>query len=568
MTELPGNTENTDHQDHPHKADDGGTSGKRQRQGSGGRRAHWARGVAGVATGVVLLGGAGSMVAWSIVAVPGGAAIQLPVPTAAVPPGEFSAVCAAPPRLLDGEVDGVDPNFSPVSETAESSIGAMVLSDLGGALPGSSLSPLAGGESLVTIAGDTAESGDSAAPEVSNEDGLTNRTAGVVRGQQIEGPTVLRAQAVGGQQATAGASLTYAATDGDLRGLASANCQSPGSDFWVLGASTTVGSTAVLNLHNPSLTPATVNLDLHGADGPIEAPGGQGILLPPGESQSIVLAGFAANQEQLAVRVLSDGGSITGVIQQSVLRGLTPGGVELIQPGAAASSTQFVSGIQVQDQDTAQAIQEQDGYASASPSLQVVVPGGTDAVLDIRLYGPDGEVELPGGGVVTAVAGGIASIPLDSLPAGNYAAAISSDVLVAAAAKVSRGSEPEEPVDLAVAPSTGRLGSEHVAVLPENVDSSFVFSAPSGRSEVQLTPVAGDGTLGEAKVFSIAGGTAVSVPSADLGDGVVSVLIAATGDPAYGAQVQSLDGDTPGISITPIAPGSAGQQSVAVNLGY
>jgi hypothetical protein len=48
----------------------------------------------------------------------------------------------------------------------------------------------------------------------------------------------------------------------------------------------------------------------------------------------------------------------------------------------------------------------------------------------------------------------------------------------------------------------------------------------------------------------------------------LAALIGVSGDPAYGAQVATLDGDTPGISVSPIPAGSAGQQSVAVNIGF
>lgn len=497
----------------------------------------------------------------------GNAAEQLAVPTAAVPAGEFSGVCPEPLRLLEGTVEGGDPAFSPVSETAENRVSAVVLSDLAGTVPGSSVTSLSGGEPVAVIAEPVPES-DEAEPQVSNEDGLTNRIAGVVRGEAVESATVLRAQAVGEQKAAAGAGFSYTATDGDLAGLAIANCQVPSNDFWLVGASTTVGATAVLKLHNPSVSPATVNLELHGSQGVIDAPGGRGILIAPGGSESIVLAGLAANDENIAIRVRSDGGRVSGFVQQSVLRGLTPGGVDLLQASAPSASTQAVPGIQIQAADVTNEIFAQEGYANAAPSLQVAVPGGTDAVLDVRIFGPNGEVELPGEGVVTAVAGAVTAIPLDSLPEGNYAAIVSSDVLISASARVTQGTAPDEALDLALVPSATRLGSQHVSVLPTGAQTAFVFSAPTGRAEVRITPVTGDGVLGEERVFDVAGGTTVTVPAADLGDGAVSALIGVSGDPVYGSQVATPDNDAPGISVSPIPPGSAGQQSVAVNIGF
>ena len=527
----------------------------------------WVRSAAGIATGVVLVSATGALAGVSIVEKIDGAAGAFPVPTAAVPAGQYSAVCPEPLRLLEGTVEGGDPEYSPVSKTARNRVSAMVLSDLGGTVPGSAITPLGGGDPLAVIADQVPES-EQADPQVSNEDGLTNRTAGVASGQEVEGASVLNAQALGEQRATAGSVFTYTATDGDLAGLAVAHCQVPSNDFWLAGAVTTVGATAVLNLHNPSQSPATVDLDLYGSKGVIDAPGGRGIVIAPGESESIVVAGLAANEENVAVRVRSNGGRVTGYIQQSVLRGLTPGGVDLIQASAPSAGSQVIPGIQIQAPDVTDTIVAQEGYAGAAPSLQVAVPGGTDAVLDVRVFGPNGEVELPGGGVVTAAAGSVTAVPLESLPEGNYSAVISSDVLISASARVVRCSEPKEPLDVAHVASAGRLGSQHVSVLPTGADAAFVFSAPTGRAEVRLTPVTAEGALGEEQVFDVAGGTTVTVPAADLGKGTVAALIGVSGDPAYGAQVATLDGDTPGISVSPIPAGSAGQQSVAVNIGF
>ncbi|MBG6191894.1 hypothetical protein IWX64_002863 [Arthrobacter sp. CAN_A212] len=520
----------------------------------------------GIGASVILLGACGALV----VGISGleltGAAAQFPIPVAEVPAGEYTGICPGPPRLIASGAALTDPEFSPESETASSAVSALVLSSLGSVLPGSDLTALGAQDPLATIA--SSESGEDPVPEsVTDEDGLTNRTAGVLADQPVDEMSVFSAQPVGNLPATAGAVMSYRATDGDLGGLALAHCTPPRSDFWIVGASTTVGATAVLTLSNPSGTPATVDLGLYGAAGPIEAGGSRGLLIAPGATESIVLAGLATNQDQLAVRVLSDGGRVTGHIQQSLLRELTPGGVELLQPAAPAASTQVISGVRVQDEDITDEITDQDGYETATPGLQVVVPGSTDAVVNVRVYGASGEVELPDGGVATAAAGTVTSVALDSLPAGDYTVEVTADVLISATARVSRGTEAEEPVDFAFAPSGTRLGSTQVAVFPAGSRAALTFGAPTGRSEAQLTPVDEDGILLEEQTVSIAGGTTVTVAAADLGEDVVAVLIAASGDPVYGAQVHQIDSE-PGISVTPLPPGSCGQPNVAVNLGY
>ncbi|MEC5200126.1 hypothetical protein RCH21_002369 [Arthrobacter sp. PL16] len=525
---------------------------------------------AGAATGIVLLAATAAIASGAVTdALAGPPAAALTVPAAAVPAGDYSAVCPSTPRLIEAAVEGADPQFSPASSTARTTVSSVVLSDLSATLTGSGLLPVGGGEPLSVTQPFVPESSLAAdAPASSGEDGLTNRIAGVSRGVRLDAPSMFRAQPQGGVTPVAAAMTTYTATDGDLRGLAATGCQVPSNDFWLLGASTTVGQSSILILTNPTGTPATVTLELQGQDGPIEAAGLRGQLVAPGETRRIVLAGLAGNQDHVAVRVRSDGGRITGVVQQSVLRGLTPGGVELLSPSAPAGVTQVVPGVVIQDPATARRVREQEGYGTAAPELQVLVPGSSDAVLDIKVYGPDGEVDLPDGGVATAPAGSVTAVPLAFLPEGNYTVAVTSDVSVVAAARVTRGIDDGEPVDLAGAPSAVRLGSDHAMALAEGVDSALVLGAPTGRGEVTLTPVAADGVLGEPVVIGIAGGTSVTVPSTSLGRSAAAVVINATGDPVYGAQTMTLPGAGAGISVASVAAGATGPQSIPVELGY
>jgi hypothetical protein len=241
---------------------------------------------------------------------------------------------------------------------------------------------------------------------------------------------------------------------------------------------------------------------------------------------------------------------------------------ELLSPSAAAGVTQVVPGVVVQDAATARRLREQEGYGAAAPELQVLVPGSSDAVLDISVYGPGGEVDLPDGGVATAAAGSVTSVPLASLPEGSYTIAVTSDVSVVAAARVTRGIGEGRPVDLAGAPSATRLGTDHAVALAEGVDTALVLGAPAGRAEVTLTPVAADGTLGQPLVIGIAGATSVTVPSSSFGDSPAAVLLDATGDPVYGAQTMTLPGAVAGISVASVPAGATGPQSIPVDLRF
>ncbi|MGF9664295.1 DUF5719 family protein [Arthrobacter crystallopoietes] len=548
----------------PASARTAGSAGSSAMPGGGGetQAARRKRPLLGAAAGVgVLLLGVGAVAAGSLVEPPRGAAPLDPI-SAAVPAGNLIGVCPEPLKLLDSAADEVDPEFSPVSKTAVTKARATVFSDLGGTIPGSALTELGADSPLVEIADFTGKAGSRG----SNEAGETKIVARVVAGQDITAPTVLSVEPLGEQHARAGAAISYTASDGDLRGLAAANCLTPSNDFWLLGASTTVGASSVLNLYNASETPSTVDLELIGAAGAIQAAGSRGLLLAPGESRSLVLAGLAAGQESLAVHVSSSGGAVAGTIQQSVLRGLTPGGVELLQPGNGPGLREVVTGIEVQDAKVARQIRGQSGYEKAAPALEVVVPGSGDATLEVRLFGPKGQVELPGGGVLTAAAGSVLSIPLDSLPAGTYSADISSNVSINAAARVSRGTGTDKPVDFGWAPSSGRLGNEHLAVLPPGGSSKLSFTAPDGDAQISLRPVDSKGNIGAERKVAVPAGTTVTAGAKDGGD-TAALLVSATGEAVYGSQIVT-NGSKPDISVLPIPQGTQGQQSVPVVIGY
>ncbi|MCC9205384.1 DUF5719 family protein [Arthrobacter sp. zg-Y769] len=549
---------------HPSAADDtaggapepaaAGPAGPRAKEATARRaRTGGARTAGRWATGILLLTSSGALVAGTSLLGTGTSGGAVEVPYAEVPAGPLTAVCPAPPRLLSGNVAGTDAEFSAESKSAKSVVSAVVLADAGKPLPDAALLAVKDRAVLKGIDGGT------------DVPLAGERTAGVVRGAPVPAAALLNAEPAGALQVTAGATMTYTAADGDLAGLTAADCQAPANDLWLVGARTNVGATAVLQLTNPSETPADVDLELYGAAGPLDGPGSRGIAVGPGETKSVVLAGLAANQESLAVRVRSSGGPVAAVISQNLLRGLTPGGVELIQPTAAPGPAQVISGVSIQDPEATRKLSKQDGYASVTPSLQVAVPGASDAVVNVRVYGRNGEAVLEGGGSYNAAAGTVTRLPLDTLPAGTYTLDISSDVAVAASAVFSRGSDAKEGTDLAVAPAGERLGSEHLVVLPSE-SSALSFTAPEGAAEVHLAAVSADGALLAEKTVPLKAGVAAVVQPGDLGGSAAAVLVSATGAPVYGAQV--VTGGGTGISVVGLPRGTVDGSRVQVGVGY
>lgn len=517
--------------------------------------------VLGVLSGAILLAaGAGIVSAASILPAPSGIK-TVDMSLANVPAGKATAVCPAPPRLLEGTAAGTDTQFSPISRSAKSFLDAVVLSDAAGSVPGSSLASL-GGSAIVEIAKPPATVQTPVpGPPVLGAGVVAQRPAGEV--------TVLGADPISGQKAAVAGLMSYTASDGDLRGLAAAPCQQPGNDAWLLGASTALGRTAVLNISNASGTPATVNLDLYGARGLIQASDSRGLLVSPGTTRSINLAGLAPDEGQLSVHLRSSGGPVAASIQQSVLRGLTAGGVELITPGAAAADSQVMTGVDIQDPAAVKSLADKAGFSDVAPALQITVPGPADAVLDVRLFGPNGQRALPGGGAVTAKAGSVTQVPLTGVPSGMYTVSATSDVPFAASTRVTRGLKAEDPVDFAWSPAAVRLGSQHVMAVPQGGTRSLSFGVPAGRATVSYTPVTLDGKVHKTETVEIAGGTTsvIGIPEKSDGAAISGYIVSAAGDAAYGALVLG-QSEQSGVSVLSIQDGAAGHEKVQVILGY
>ncbi|MDP5227363.1 MULTISPECIES: DUF5719 family protein [Arthrobacter] len=483
-----------------------------------------------------------------------------PVPQAsvAVPAGDSLSVCPAPPRLVAGSGDGTDAQFSPESSSASSVFRGLTLTAPDGRTPASRIRGLDGNSlrelSKASPATDGAASG------------LPDQKAVIAPDQAPAAGQVLQSGTLDGQATQGTAVLSYTAGDGDLQGLAAASCLAPSSDAWLLGASTQVGRTAVLNLSNPGTTAATVNLELFGDKGQIKAPGSRGLSIAPGQSRSLVLAGLAPEQNALAVHVMSTGGPVAATIQQSVLRGLTPGGVDFIAPTAHPGTSQVVTGLSLSGNAAAGRLGS--GFEDAVPALALAVPGEQDAVVQLKVYGKSGQQALAQG-VVNVPAGTVSLVPLNSLPDGDYTVSVTSDASVLASARVVRGTDAKKPTDFAWAPSTPAIGTSQLIGVPAGGGSILEFGAPRGTAEVSYRPITADGAVQQAAKVTLAAGTTTTadVPASAGGSPVVGYLLSASGDPAYVSLVQTQDKGT-GVSVVAAPASSAGLDSLPVRLGH
>lgn len=482
-----------------------------------------------------------------------------------LPVGETMANCQGPTQLLAGSDAGADPEFSASPSDTKTLLNAVVLSGSTGEVPGAAVQSLDGKSSpLFTVS-------DAPSAPVASPSAITGKPkdkAVVVRGKTADAPSVLRLQPLAEEYSQGSGSVVVNAEDGDLAGLAAATCQTPANEMWLSGASTTVGRTAVLSIANSSQSAATVSLEFFSGNGPLQAPAGKGLVVDAGTVRSVVLSGLAPDQDLLSVHLKSAGGAVSATIQQSVLRGLTPGGVDYLAPVQAPASTLTIPGVRVQKPSDAAKITAQSGYADAATALAVTVPGVRDSVVEVKAYGSEGQVALPNGGVFTATAGKVSELSLAGLPQGTYSLSVSADEPVAGTVRLVNSTKTGEAVDMAYVPSTERLGNNHLVSVPQNATTNLVFSAPNGAATVNLVPISESGVLGKAKDIELKAGITASVNPADLlGSGTAAVLVSVSGEPTYGTQLLG-NNDSANIAVLPIAATTAGSQAINIRTGY
>lgn len=448
--------------------------------------------------GALLLGLAAGTV-WVGTDLDAGAPVPAPAPVSVTTaPSEVPAVCAGPAQLADPAAPG-DPAFDPSPVGTDSGVVADASAGSTGALR--------------TLAGEVVPT-----PE------------GVVAAS-VPGPSVLWTTPVEGM-VRASATAWSRTTEGDLRGLAAASCQTPTTEQWLLGGSTELGSSARLVLQNPNRTAATVEVEVWGPTGRLELAGPGTFSVPAGGQASTLLEGLAAEQRRLAVRVVSTGATVTSYLQVNSLDGLRPTGVELVPPTRGPATRQVLAGVAVE-------ASRADGDGA---SVRVHVPDATEGsvTVDVALLGPQGRVALPGAETLAVVPGEVTDLSLAGLPAGSYAVVLDAAVPFVASASYPRADAASGAVDVAhvsagepasaggVAVPPGTSLSVAVSAVPADVSGlpstvvgvgeSPVVSDPDAAEPagatagVSLTFLGPDGTVLETRTSTISAGTTVAAP--------------------------------------------------------
>lgn len=347
------------------------------------------------------------------------------------------------------------------------------------------------------------------------------------------GPVLLRVPAPEGATVPAllAGSQSQAAEGDTVGGFAAAACTEATADAWLVGGSTDIGRTSLVLLSNPTTVVASVDLTVIGETGIVDAPGAGGILVQPGSQRIVSLAGLAPNLQSPVVHVQAHGGQVAASLEQSLIQGIEPGGVELLEPTNAPSLTQVIAGLVVAAQPPVAAETDADHVSDEIPSVRILAPGAEPARVEVVVVGADG----PGAPIKADVQPGVvAEIPLPGLAVGSYAVRLVSDQPIVAAARASAADEAGK--DFAwFAASAPFPGDFMVGVAPGPAPTLHLVNTGQGEASVTITaengssatvPVGPGATasrsLGAGGRYVVAGGTAIVASVSYAGDGALS----------------------------------------------
>jgi hypothetical protein len=229
---------------------------------------------------------------------------------------------------------------------------------------------------------------------------------------------------------------SVAVSQEDISGLASTNCAEAQADSWLVGGATTVGRTSFVLLSNPTEVTADVDLTLFAENGRLDAPGSTGITVPAKSQRVFSLAGFAPNAKYPVVHVVSTGGYVAASLQQTVIRGLEPGGVELSGPTTAPSTEAVFAGVKITGTSAIAERLSADGYADLQAAVRVYVPGDADATITVSVAS-ESSGSADGSYRLSAPGGVVSELPLKDLPDGSYSVTLDSTQPIVASARTS-----------------------------------------------------------------------------------------------------------------------------------
>jgi len=269
----------------------------------------------------------------------------------------------------------------------------------------------------------------------------------------------------------------------EFGGLAATDCAGVSTETWLVGGATSVGRTTLVTLANPSDTISTVSLGIGSELGKVSAPGATGIVVQPHGQRVLSLAGFAPDVESPVVHVVSRGGQIVANLQQATVRGLEPGGVDIVGRAATPALTQIIPGIVVAGAGELAARLGEASFGDLATVVRVFVPGEEETTAEVSVVNDDG---TPTGASfsIELDPGTAQDLPIDGLVDGTYAVRVTTSQPVVASVRVSTVAAPV--LDEAGTPSGGPSDFAWLSGVEMLEDTALVTIAPGPQPRVHF----------------------------------------------------------------------------------
>lgn len=274
----------------------------------------------------------------------------------------------------------------------------------------------------------------------------------------------LGVQAHGEIEQLAATTLTTA-TGSSALGVSAVACQTPALEQWLVGGSTTLGSSSELVIQNPSQTPVTVKVELWGANGKLTLAAQDTYLVPANQELSTLLEGLSAEQRRLVVRVSASGGMVTSYLKTINQSGLTPQGGSYVSAGIGLAEEHILPGVYVEEGEIGD---------STTGAIRLLSPEVSTSA-HIAIFDAQGQYVLRGYQTVPLISGEVKDFSLGGLPKGFYTIVVTGDKPILAGAQAVRDGQVSadrfigQPVDRAWIASTSGSVQAATVTLPSGV---------------------------------------------------------------------------------------------------
>jgi hypothetical protein len=270
--------------------------------------------------------------------------------------------------------------------------------------------------------------------------------------------------------------------------IPSARCESPGTDFWFVGAGQHSLARIQLFLLNPGSQAADANVVISTDAGPLQGGADMGIPVAPHSMVVQSLAPAVHQSRAIALHVRTSVGQVVAAVEETTHAG--GGGAWL--PAAQPPATHVVlPGLPA---------------AAGTRQLFVAVPGTRDAHLKLTAVTTKGSYPPAGSTGLDIPGGSAAAIVLPSLSGVPAALKLSSDVPVTASAMLSGGAPGAPGVFTAASLPVEEQGVVAYDRAGSGLASQLVLSAPGRAVTARITEIGTTGSAGTPRVVQIQAG--------------------------------------------------------------